>query len=230
MASSIDQKDGVMRRILTGLLLVLAVGLLFSAGSASAASYSQACTYGPCGGTGTLTVTSVTQTPQGITTLKVTGSAFQPGETVDFYLGNSSVGDVNANATGAFSTTIVLPGGFKAGTYTLRAIGTKSGITATSNSFTLAGPTAGEQPCTASATTGGAAIVLAAAVHTTACLNTQVPSVNTATGAPSTKASNGLPFTGTDAVAIAMVGAVALGLGGVLVMTSRQRKANAFKR
>jgi hypothetical protein len=222
-----------MRRILGGILPLLMVlaGFLLAAGPASAASsFSQACTYGPCGGTGTMAVTSVSQTPKGVTTLNVSGSGFKPGETVDFSVGGHSVGDVVTNGAGAFSTSIVLPGGLNKGTYTLNAIGTSSGITA-SAPFTLAMATSGEQPCTASATSGGAAIVLAAAYSTTACLNTQAPAANTAQGVPAAapQASKGLAFTGTDAIATATFGAVAIGLGGVLVMSSRRRKAKGLR-
>jgi hypothetical protein len=153
--------------------------------------------YGPAGAP-VLTATSTTVAPGGILTC---GAAnFQPNETVSLVAHSTpvSLGSVKASAAGAWTATLTIPASLGAGAHQIVATGLSSGETATFN-FTVLG--------TAARSTGA-----------------------TATGATATGAtSDGLPkaplaFTGTDTIALTSVAAVALAIGGFLVLGSRRRR------
>jgi len=116
----------------------------------------------------------------------VTGSGYQPGETVTLLLASTSLGTTTADTTGAFSSTVTVPQGTAAGPYSLVSTGSSGDTSST-------GVTVG---------TGGCGVTLAAV------------------------SSGGLAFTGADIAALVGVGAVALGLGGMLLLVTRRRRTS----
>lgn len=217
-----------MRRILSGFLPLLLVGAVFFAlaGPAKAAGFSTAC-YGPSCTTATLSVT-VVYNSNGTITLRANGSNFAPDETVDFWISNPtrSVGSFPAGPLGTVTASIQLPGGVPPGNHTLVAVGVSSGKVA-SAPFTTKVSSGVVQPCTAAAV-HSSGVVLAAFVMT-ACLSNQAPPPAVARALGKSQGSSALPFTGADSAALAGVGAAAIGAGGLLVLSSRRRRAQRWQ-
>jgi hypothetical protein len=205
-------------RAVAPLFLVL-FGTLGAAAPAFAGARISAatCTYGPCGGNATITV-SVQQDCNGVVTLAVDGHGFAASETVDLTASNPTqlVGVTTANPGGVIKTTIVLPGGYSAGTHTLTAVGTVSGRTA-SATFTLArtsvASTPGLPPCKGKGSSGQ--VTTGATTATTA----DPPAV--------AASSSGLAFTGADAGLTAGLGALVVCSGGLLVIAARRRRSRS---
>jgi hypothetical protein len=99
--------------------LVFIVGL-FGTLAWSTAAGADSVSYGPTVTT-EITTTSAIVDPCGTTT--VSGTGFQPGETVTITLQGAVIGTATADATGAFSTSVTIPTGTSAGTYTIVSTG-----------------------------------------------------------------------------------------------------------
>lgn len=121
---------------------------------------------------------------------------FEPNETVSLVAHSTpvSLGTVKANAAGAWTASLTIPASLGAGAHQIVATGQSSGEKAVFN-FTVVGAAAG----TTGATTASGA---------------------TSTGLPSAP----LAFTGADTIALTSVAAVALAIGGFLVLGSRRRR------
>lgn len=226
-----------MRRVLALLFVPLLClgGIATFAAAPAIAAPAAACSYGPCGGTGTISIT-ITISPNGIVTITIHGAGYKPGEVVDFTVHSASysVGSTVASPTGTISATVTLPAGIPAGSHELVALGTVSGVTSTTP-FTLSAPTGGLNPCTTSASTHSSGYVLAAAYQTAACLSQNAPAAaspsavgNTAGAAAAPQSSSQLPFTGANAATGIAVAAIALMAGGLLVLVSRRRRRNVW--
>lgn len=254
-----------MRRVLGGILpLAMAGGALFAmAPTASAAPAAKALpqaascpSYGPGSCTGKVTVT--VQTPNGhIITITISANGYLCGERVNVTLSNpnhniatftakcpqGSAAAVNSTPSpypGGFSGSIVLPNGYAAGPHTLTALGSQSGVIATT---TVNLPTSSGyvQPCTASISSSHTTGVVLAAAYLSAQCKTALPA--TAGGPPSSGSNNAiasvgtaspqrasqLPFTGFNAATAAASGAILVGAGGALVMVSRRRRRSAWQ-
>lgn len=228
-----------MRRVLALLFVPLLClgGIATFAAAPAMATPAATCAYGPCGGTGTISIT-IHIGPDGIVTITINGSGFKPGEIVDFTVHSASysVGSTVASSSGTISSSVTLPAGIPAGNHELIALGTVSGVTSTTP-FTLSAPTGGLNPCTTSASTHSSGFVLAAAYQTTACLSQNTPAAanpsavgNPSAGANPAAASQGssqLPFTGANAATGVAIAAMALLAGGLLVLVSRRRRRSA---
>ena len=77
--------------------------------------------------------------------LIVTGSGFQPGETVTLVLNSTPVtlGTTPANSQGAFSTTVIIPADTTPGNHTIVATGNTSGSTASTSIVVVSATTSG---------------------------------------------------------------------------------------
>lgn len=211
---------------LVGIFALGAALTLIFPGRAMAAGM-DTCSYGPCGGNALISVSGVTQAPNGVVTLSVQGSEWLPGETVEFTADGPVyfVGSAQASSAGDLSISIVLPEGYSAGVHTLSALGSESGRTA-STMFTLLAPSAAPTPCasTTAASTVGTASVVLAAFYLTSC-PTQLPLAPQAAGAPpASGTSPSLPFTGADLTAMSGVAAFVICAGGLLVLSARRRR------
>ena len=206
------------RRLIGGVLA--AVGALFLLAGSTAPVWA----YGP----GAASISVTVNQSGGRTTLTVTGSGFGPDETVNFvaYPPTTSLGATTSDGAGAISTTLTLPAGFSAGSHTLSATGATTGNNG-SAVFNLAQATQPLVPCAAAATSGSSGIVLAA-FYSDPCAATSPPAAPNAAAAPRAPGS-GLPLTGTDAELLAGVGAAALCAGGLMVLSSRRRRASTWK-
>ena len=218
-----------MRRILSGFLPLLLVGAFFFAlaGPAKAGMLSATC-YGPTScAPATLSVT-VVYNSNGTISLKATGSNFTPGETVDFWINHPtrSVGSFQAGPTGTVVASFVLPGAVPPASHTLAAVGVTSGKVASAH-FVTTKSSGVVQPCTAAAV-HSSGVVLAAFVMT-ACFTNQAPPSAVARALGNSQGNSALPFTGADSAALAGVGAAAIGAGGLLVLSSRRRRAQRWQ-
>lgn len=215
-----------MRRVLTGLLpTAMAVGLFFAAAPAAnaapvaavhPASANTCPGYGSGSCTGTITTSNPGITASGTYTVYYSASGYICGETVTVTITNNHTGKSwtvsrtvshcgsshNASVsgpspyTGVASSTITLPGGLPAGSYTLTALGSQSGVTS-STSLTLAQGTTAPQVCktTSASTAHTSGIVLAAAYLSTSC-KTALPAT---AGGPPSSGSNGNAAVGNAA-------------------------------
>lgn len=251
-----------MRRLIRGLLLVAMAGATFFAAAPAATAapshpFASGCpTYGPGGCTGHFVSITVTQNPNGTYTLHIIVTGFETGERVNITvtLPSRSVGSFIAHApstastnaspyTGEVSGTIVLPAGYPAGQHQMIAVGTVSGVVA-STTFTLSSPSGAIRPCTASASSAHASGVVLDAVYLAAQCKTAIPAGSpglpqaggsgglpqqpVASAAPQARASQ-LPFTGFNASTFAAGGAILVGGGGAMVLASRRRRRNAWR-
>ncbi|MGW4803303.1 hypothetical protein [Kitasatospora sp. NPDC004272] len=117
-----------------GVLRCGAAALLFLSGAALAAPAAAAVpAFGdlaPAAGsypveTGTLTTPSQTENLAPGGSITITGGGYQPGGTVELTLHSTPVvlGQVTADGSGSFTTTVTLPAGTAAGTHTIQATG-----------------------------------------------------------------------------------------------------------
>ena len=134
--------------------------------------------------------------------LTITGSNYQPGETVTLVLFSSpvTVGTSGpTDASGSFSIGVTVPPDTALGGHTIVGTGNSIGDSASTAITVVSTSTSA-----AVSGTGGAA------------------------GAPTIPGASGgsLAFTGSDIAATAGVGAIAIALGGMLVLAGRRRRAN----
>lgn len=254
-----------MRRILGGLVpLAMSGAVLFAAAPAATAAgvHPAAATcpsYGPGGCTGQESV-YVTYNSNGTVTIHIVASGFKPGEQVNlsitvpnrgigaFTAGGPSAASVSGASiyNGSISGTVQLPAGIPAGTHTITAVGSQSGVVA-SSTITLSHATGAVQPCTASISTAHASGVVLDAAFLSASCKTAAPAASAggvpasgtpASGAPASAApassvsqaqASALPFTGFNAATWASIGAITVAAGGALVLVSRRRRSNAWK-
>ena len=210
----------MIRRIRIFGWLILATGAVMLAIVGS----SDAWAYGPGGGTASVSA-SVSQQPNGQTSLTVSGSGYGPSETVQFevFSQGESVGATTSSASGTISTILSLPGGLAAGQHTLTGTGTVSGNSGSTN-FVLPLATTNPNPCPAAFRSGQSGIVLAA-FYSAPCalspLGTHLPA------SPGTAKGGGLlPITGAQVGLLTGLGAGAVGVGGLLVLASRRRRSS----
>lgn len=239
-----------MKRLLSKLGLALgALAMVLAGASLTAGTAAAASCYGPSGCPSRSVSVTVSVGSNGVITLTVSGSGFQISETINFtaYSHGIDVGSTRSNSGGSFSTSIVLPSGLASGQHTLVATGATNGDTA-STTFVLNNPTSSAYPCASTSayqTINGARVVDAAYVST-ACLSSGIPAASggSSTGASSTgssssnaatpsatpsaasSASQPLAFTGIDVTILIALAAIALTAGGMLVLSTRRRRAN----
>lgn len=256
-----------MRRVLTGVLpFAMAVGALFATAPAASAAppaasvhpASASCpSYGPgsCKGTITITVTrnghtttvQVDFTATGFTCHEqVTVTVSPPGVVVGSFTATCPPGSHAASVsnsasspyTGSVAGQITLPAGLKPGEHSITALGTQSGVVA-STSFMLTSGTGSIRPCTASASNVRPSGIVLDAAYLSAQCKTALPAA--AGGPPSSGSQSGaittapkanasqLPFTGFNAATAAAAGAILVGAGGALVLSSRRRRRSAWE-
>jgi hypothetical protein len=92
---------------------------------------------------------SVPQAPAG-TSVTVTGTGFQPGETVQFFYNGASIGTPTADTKGVAQVTFNMPTNIAPGAYDMTATGETSGTTITAK-YTLLAASATPAPTTAPA-------------------------------------------------------------------------------
>ena len=155
---------------------------------------SPAFAYGP----GATTLSTNISTVGAGGSLIVTGSGFQPGETVNLVLGCTSVtlGSTTADPQGAFSTSVTIPASTPPGNCAIIGTGNTSGRTSTTSIVV-----------TSATTTGGTS--------------------NSGGTSTSGSSGGGLAFTGAHIAAMAGVGAIALALGGMLLFAGRRRRVTS---
>lgn len=186
--------------------LIAVVALAFVASPAGASGLDA---YGPTAAAATITVTVSVNGATGVVTVTITGNGFGASQTITLTLYSTpeSLGTVQTNASGAFSNTVTLPAGVPAGTHTIVATDQQSGQTA-SASFTLAQASG---PFGAAAPSAGP---------------TQAGPSGPAPAAPTAR----LPITGVDVAVLTGMGAVAIALGGFLVLSARRRRSGNWAR
>ena len=118
-------------------------------------SASVAFAYGP-GQTGTLTGNTSTCSASSGCSLTLSGSGFQPGETVGLTFNSTpvSLGTTTANSSGGFTFSVTIPAGEPAGNHTIVATGESSGTTASFAITLTAATTAAPSPSGGLAFTG----------------------------------------------------------------------------
>lgn len=108
------------KTVVLTLVAILSVVLMGFMVTSAAAQY---------GGTGTATLSSTSGTAGGSVT--VSGSGFQPGETVRIYFDDTYLGSTTADSAGNFSKTVTIPSSADEGTHTIKAVGAERTLTST---------------------------------------------------------------------------------------------------
>lgn len=182
----------------TARLLVGPAALGLAVFGGSAALAAPAYAYGPTPAPAVVINVSVVSAGGTIT---LSGTFGNQGDTLEFTLHSTPVvlGTTIAGVNGAYSVTLTIPSSTTPGTHTITISDLQTGASATSPTFTVLG---------ASNSTGG--------LSTSGFSST------------SNRGSGGLAFTGTYVAATTAVGAGAIGLGGVIVLSSRKRRRNSF--
>ena len=144
----------------------------------------------------------------------VTGANYQPGETVTLVLFSTPVTlgtSGPTDATGSFSMGVTLPADAAIGGHTIVGTGNSIGDSA-STGITVVSSSASAGTATGTGIGG----------------TSGSPTIAGASGAaPTTPATGSLAFTGSDIAATAGVGAIAIALGGMLVMAGRRRRVTS---
>ena len=183
---------------LLGPLVVLASALPFTTGMQSASALSIAA-YGPTGCTETMTLNPTTL-PAGMSiTVTLAGTGVNDNFAIVIAGVPGALGTIHTDAAGNGSATFVVPASTTTGAHTM--VATDAVGCNASAPFTATAPTTG------SGSGAGAGSGTAGSAGT---------------------GGNSLAFTGTDAVAATALGAGALCVGGLLVLSSRKRRAHSW--
>ncbi len=164
--------------------------------------------YGPNGCTIMLSVTVVNDGA----TITASGNCGKQGDTLTFTFNSTPVvlGSTSAGVNGAYSVPETIPSSAPLGQHSITVTDTSQtpNLSATAALSVVAPGSNG----TSNGGTAGSSGV-----------GSSSPSSPSSGGS-----SGGLAFTGTDTLATTAVGAGALGLGGILLLSSRKRRRNSF--
>lgn len=194
---------GRVARLIVG-PAALAVAVFGGTAALASPAYAQTAPAGPgYGPSTTCTITiNVTVTTRGATVV-VSGNCGNQGDTLVFVLNSTpvSLGSITAGVNGAYSTSLGLPSDIALGEHTITVTDQATGATASVGLDVVA-------PGSNSSSGGGG-----------------VTGTSGSSGSSSSSGGSGrIAFTGTDVLATTAVGAGAIGLGGMLVLSSKKRR------